>query len=163
MSRRQRRGRRIAESVLKPRALYPIRKKSRIGAALFTGRHRTNQSLFKSTQKHFLEVQEQFGIEEAQKGFSNHFICNPIGTMICIILIFLTIFYLGSGVGPITNASIANDFTVLYNNTAGWLGPTIVFAIFIPSLALAALQPRPDKCVNPVELERRILIERGEA
>jgi len=83
--------------------------------------------------------------------------------MICIILIFLTIFYLGSGVGPITNASIANDFTVLYNTTAGWLGPIIVFAIFIPSLALAALQPRPDKCSNPVEVERRILVERGEA
>ena len=119
--------------------------------------HRVQSEFFRQTGKHYREVQKQFDAEIFQKGLYAHFARNPIGTSIGLCLIFLTIFYLGSGVGPITNATIANDFTILYNNTAGWLGPLVFFAIFIPSMALAVFMPRrevqPVVMVKPEEVE----------
>ena len=106
---------------------------------------------FRRTQVHFREVQKQFDADIFQKGLYKHFAENPIGTTIGLCLIFLTIFYLGSGVGPITNATIANDFTILYNNTAGWLGPLVFFAIFIPSMALAVFMPKSPQPVVMVQ------------
>ena len=123
--------------------------------------HKVKSYAFKSTQKHFREVQKQFDTDAFNRGLYRHFAENPIGTTIGLCLTFLTIFYLGSGVGPITNATIANDFTVLYNNTAGWLGPLVFFAIFIPSMALAVFMPK--RPVQPVVVVKPEETEMGES
>lgn len=149
MSRRQRKRFTRAYDLLKPKPVFRTDpRKSRIA-----------RGFFGKTQKHYGEIQKQFGTDQFQKGLYARFTHNPIGTMISIILIFLTIFYLGSGLGPITNASIAGDFNTLYNNTAPWLGPLIVFAIFIPSLALSVALPRAS--VQQSIEEARILEARG--
>ena len=149
MSRRQRRRFTRAYDLLKPKPVFRTNpRKSRIA-----------RGFFGKTQKHYGEIQKQFGTDQFQRGLYQRFTHNPIGTMISIILIFLTIFYLGSGLGPITNASIAGDFNTLYNNTAPWLGPLIVFGIFIPSLALAVALPRA--AVQQGIEEAGILEQRG--
>ena len=67
-----------------------------------------------------------------KRGIWGNFSKNPAGTLIGIGMLFVTIFFASTAVGPFAgNADLQNDMTVIYNNTL-WIaivGMTLIFAV----------------------------------